>query len=46
MRMADERGERGVVAAGVEDGFETAGRAVEVFDGPDVGSGGWLMHWD
>jgi hypothetical protein len=36
VRMADESGERRVVQAGVEHGFETAGGAKQIFDGADV----------
>lgn len=39
--VGDEGGVERVFAAGVEDGFETAGGAAEVVDRLDVGAEGW-----
>jgi hypothetical protein len=40
VRMTDERGVRGVVAAGVEKGLETTGGAAEIVDRPNLGGSG------
>jgi hypothetical protein len=40
VRMADERGVRGVVAASVEKGLETPGGAAEIIDRTDLGGSG------
>jgi hypothetical protein len=37
MRVADERGVRGIVAACVQDGLELAGWTVKIIDGSQMG---------